>query len=350
MSKIISTKVLVAYSQCLRKAYLLLFTSQKGKPHEYIQILHHQKTANRQQYIKTLIEKPSDVQPYTADKLKDRLAFLTDAKLKTDELEATCGLLTKVDAVSSLSRCSYEPVIFTGTYTVTKEQRLRVAFAGHVLAQLQGKKPVVGRIIKMEQSPTKVQLKDSRKTLIPILEPLQEWIGTTPSEAPPVILNKHCPLCQFRSACQVKAEQEDNLSLLDRVTPKVIRRYEKKGIFTVKQLSYLYKPRKRKKRAKNPPKPTHKIDLQALAIRTEKIYLQELPQLTRQPVELFLDMEGVPDRGIYYLIGLLVCEEETAVYHSFWADNDQDEGKIWQQFLAKTELYPDAPIYHYGSL
>jgi predicted RecB family nuclease len=95
----------------------------------------------------------------------------------------------------------------------------------------------------------------------------------------------------------------------------VIRQYEKKGIFTVKQLSYLFRPRKRKKRAKNPPPTTHKIELQALAIRTGRIYLQELPTLTRQETELFLDIESVPDRDLYYLIGLLVCQRETATYN-----------------------------------
>lgn len=150
MNRMISTDILVAYSQCPHKAYLLLFTKQKGKPHEYVQILQQQKATNQQQYIKTLKEKHSDVQLYTTGNLKDRHAFLTDASLQTGEFEATCGLLTKVDVASSLGRYSYEPAIFTGTYTVTKEQRLQVIFAGHVLAQLQGKNPATGRIIKME--------------------------------------------------------------------------------------------------------------------------------------------------------------------------------------------------------
>jgi predicted RecB family nuclease len=75
-----------------------------------------------------------------------------------------------------------------------------------------------------------------------------------------------------------------------------MRQYEKKGIFTVKQLSYLFKPRKRKMRSRKPPPVTHKLELQALAIREKKIYLHELPDLPRQPVELFLDMEGFPTR------------------------------------------------------
>jgi predicted RecB family nuclease len=349
MNKIISTAILVAKSQCPRKAYLLLWTKQKGKSHEYVRILQQQKIANQRQYIKALKQKNSDVQFYAEKGLKNRCDFLVGATLRAYGLEADCDLLVKVKGNSSLGRYSYEPTIFVGTHTVTKEQRLQVMFAGYVLAHIQKKLPATGRIIRMESRSTKVKLEGGGKTLIPILEPLQEWVNDVSLEAPPVILNNHCSLCQFRSACRAKAEQEDNLSLLDKVTPKVMRRYEKKGIFTIKQLSYLYKPRKRRKRARNTLKPTHKIELQALAIRTEKIYLQELPVLTRQPVELFLDIEGVPDRGVYYLIGLLVCEGDKSTHYSFWADSDQEEEQMWLQFLEKAKQYADTPIYHYGS-
>jgi predicted RecB family nuclease len=153
-----------------------------------------------------------------------------------------------------------------------------------------------------------VKLDNNSKDLWPILESLKEWIAADAPEPPSIVLNKHCSLCPFQQSCQAQAEREDNLSLLSGVTPKVMRQYERKGIFTIRQLSYLFKPRKRKKRSRNPPPVTHKVELQALAIRENKIYLQELPEIARQPIELFLDIEGVPDRGFYYLIGLLVCQ------------------------------------------
>jgi predicted RecB family nuclease len=66
-------------------------------------------------------------------------------------------------------------------------------------------------------------------------------------------------------------------------------------------------------------------------------------------VELFVDMEGVPNRELYYLIGLLVCQGDTTEHYSFWANTDRDERHIWQQFVGKVIQYPEAPIYHYGS-
>ena len=100
---------------------------------------------------------------------------------------------------------------------------------------------------------------------------LKAWKISLPSQPPLIILNNHCPICPFRKACLDQAEKEDNLSLLDRMTPKVMRKYHKKGIFTVNQLSYLFKPRRRKR--KRAPGPVgFNLELQALALRTGKIY------------------------------------------------------------------------------
>jgi len=123
----------------------------------------------------------------------------------------------------------------------------------------------------------------------------------------------------------------------------------KKGIFTVTQLSHTFKPRKRKKRAKNPSPVVHKLELQALAIREQKTYFQELPAIERKPVEIFLDIEGIPDQDAYYLFGLLVSEGKESTHYSFWANTLDDEKSIWEQFIKKIDEYPDVPIYHYGS-
>jgi predicted RecB family nuclease len=163
-----------------------------------------------------------------------------------------------------------------------------------------------------------------------------------------VILNKHCPTCQFRKGCVEQAEKDDDLSLLDRITPKKIRQYHRKGIFTVTQLSYVFKPRRSRKRRTKAPVP-FKVELQALALRTGKIYIQELPTLCRREVELFLDLEGIPDQNFHYLIGLLINEPGNHSYHSFWANTPEDERRIWAEALEKINAHPEAPIYHYGS-
>ena len=90
------------------------------------------------------------------------------------------------------------------------------------------------------------------------------------------------------------------------------------------------------------------MELQALVLRTGKIYVKEPPQLARSPIELFVDIEGVSDQQYFYLFGLLVCEGDQAVYHAFWADTIADEAVMWHQFVEKVTAFPDAPLYHYG--
>ena len=350
MSKTITSKILVAYSQCPRKAYLLIFTKEKGLSHEYLHILERQRRVTQRKYINILPQKNADVQPYSPDNLKGKHDFLVNATLEANGFAAEIAVLSKVRSNSALGRYSYEPTIFVGTHSIKKEQKLALFFVSYVLELVQNKRPISGRIIGLDEKPHKVKLENGPKTITPFIDPLQEWVTDASPEPPSLILNKHCPACQFHSLCRAKAEQEDNLSLLSSIsTQKAVNKYEKKGLFTVKQLSYTFQPRKRKKRAKSPPPVTHKPELQALAIREGKIYLQVLPELTRQPVELFLDIEGVPDQQFYYLIGLLVCENDTTTYHPFWAETTEDEAQIWKQFLATAKQYPDVPIYHYGS-
>jgi predicted RecB family nuclease len=349
MQPLITSEVVVAYAQCPRKAYLLMFSPDKGELHEYVQILEQQRQENQERYLNRPQQTHADVHPYSLEHLRKGSEVLINARLQVDGFAADCGVLTRVEGKSTFGKHRYEPTIFVGTHSTTKEQKLALSFVGHVLGRLQHTPPMAGRILGMDGKAHSVKLDKASKTLTPLLAPLQEWTTVDSPAPPPLVLNKHCPLCPFQRLCHAQAEQEDNLSLLHGVTARAIRQYEKMGIFTVRQLSYVFKPRKQKKRSKKPPPVTHRVELQALAIRENKIYLQELPTLSRQLVELFLDIEGVPDRGVYYLIGLLVRQEDTMTHYAFWADTDHDERQIWQQFVDMVTHYPDAPIYHYGS-
>jgi predicted RecB family nuclease len=192
-----------------------------------------------------------------------------------------------------------------------------------------------------------VKLAGKYKKVRRIVEALRAWTSQPVGDAPPVVLNKHCPNCPFRDTCLQQAEKEDNLTLLDRMTPKLLRKYHDKGIFTVMQLSHIYKPRRSRKKAKRQVR--HSLELQALAIRTGKVHVEHLPELPRSPVELFLDIEGVPDRDSHYLAGLLVCRPGEAEYESFWADDAAGEATMWSALVERLAAFPDSPIDHYGS-
>src|SRR5262249_51200671 len=152
------------------------------------------------------------------------------AHLQVDGFAADCGVLTRVDVPSTFGKYSYEPSIFVGTHSISKEQQLELSFVGSVLERLQHTSPAVGRIIGIDGKSHTVKLGASAKALSPILEPLHEWITADSPTPPPIVLNKHCSLCSFQRLCATQAEQEDNLSLLNGMTARAMRQYEKKGI------------------------------------------------------------------------------------------------------------------------
>ena len=248
---------------------------------------------------------------------------------------------------SRLGGFSYEPVKVIGTCRASRPDALGLAYQGLVLGEVQGRQPSSGTLVLLGDRPSKVKLAGKYKEVRRIVEALRAWARHPAGDAPPVVLNKHCPSCPFRDACLQQAEKEDNLSLLDRMTPKLMRKYHDKGIFTVRQLSHIYKPRRSRKKAKRQVR--HSLELQALAIRTGKVHVEHLPELPRGPVELFLDLEGVPDRDAYYLAGLLVCRGGEAEYESFWADDATGEAAMWSALVERLAAFPDAPVYHYGS-
>ena len=338
-------EVVNAYLHCPRKAFLLHCTEDRGTPNDYACILENRASANRASYLAKLQRTNTSTCSYNDRALSVGIEVLTEANLEAASVTAYCDALRIVGQRED--SVAYEPTIAVGTYHLEREQMLNLSFVGYVLEQLQGKPPATGYLITIGGECHRVKLTPIYKTVSSILEHVKGWSAKPATQPPPVVLNKHCPYCPYKNVCRQQAEDADDLSLLDRMNPKAIQRYHSKGIFTVKQLSFLFKPRRKRRRA---AQPSHfDLEIQALAIRTGKIYIQTVPEIQRSDIELFLDIEGVPDQQFSYLVGLLVRDHEAVRHHAFWADTIEEEESIWRMFIEKAEEYPDAPIYHYGS-
>ena len=164
------------------------------------------------------------------------------------------------------------------------------------------------------------------------------------SNAPLFYKNQHCQICEFENACLEKLVERDDLSLLASLKPKEILQKNNRGIFSVKQLSYSFRSKKNPYR-----KRTFVPELKALAIRDNKTFIQEMPNLNEVETEVFLDFEGIPDRNSNYLIGLIIRTGNIEKEHSFWANNKEDENYIFIQLINLLKPLTNFMIYHYGS-
>jgi Transposase IS66 family/RNase_H superfamily len=73
------------------------------------------------------------------------------------------------------------------------------------------------------------------------------------------------------------------------------------------------------------------------------------PKLLTAPVRIYLDVEGDPEEGFTYLIGLVVCDGERVERHSLWSDDRKGEAEIFARFLTIVARYDAPRIYCYGN-
>ena len=165
--------------------------------------------------------------------------------------------------------------------------------------------------------------------------------------SPPYYKIPHCSICQFKHNCHSKLKEKDCISLLAGMTPKAMKKYHSKGITTITQLSYLFKPKRR--RAPN-PKSTSLYELKALAIREQKTFVIQTPQFKPEATAIYLDFEGMlADNHIYLLGGIIVTDKEPGQGFSFWSDHKEDEEANFKKLFDLLLYYPDTTIFHYGS-
>ena len=226
---------------------------------------------------------------------KWRLAV--DLAARTQDRAST---IHTVECVSSEGRgkpALFVPVRFVVSNKLTRDDRLLVAFDAFLLSEIIGSNVPFGKIIYGDHHAT---LKVKTLPLAGKLENLTRKTAkllSSPS-SPELVLNRHCVECEFQFRCREKAIEKDDLSLLPRMTQKERRSFHSRGIFTVTQLSYTYRPRRTPKRLAQKPRKYYHA-LKALAIREGKIHVLGIPELRFEGTPVYLDVEGLPDRDFW---------------------------------------------------
>jgi len=337
--KPISPQLITAYFQCSMKAYLMHNSDDKYESTDYETIIIKATEKTAKTYFQN-----NETQNYKIGILNKGISIICGTKIRVDCFDFDCNLLIRKEGNSKFGNFYYEPGIFIGTNKISKENRMELAFLSLMLEKIQAKFSVTAFVITKKGEQKRLNLNLIKSEVKTAINEIQKFNSIPPR----LYLNKHCEQCSFCVLCKTKAINEDNLTLLNRITLKQIISFEKKGIFTIKQLSYVYKPRRKNRRFKN-DHINYKPELQALAIRTEKTYIQKLPFLERKQIEIFIDIESIPEENFYYLMGVLISENENQKYHSFWSNTLKDEEASWLNLRNLIEIYPDKPIYHYGS-
>ena len=191
--------------------------------------------------------------------------FALNQVVQTQNWEACIQVVQRIPPEAPSSSIQFVPIRFVPANKLSNSDKMVAAFEALVLAKSLGVKIGVAKIIHGEKCSTftvKANLLSRA-----VHKALSQAAALLSAASPPdLILNWHCTECEFQVRCRKQAVDKDELSLITHLTYKDRVRLKGKGIFTVTQLSYTFRPRRRIKRLAGYPEKYHH-ELKALAIR-----------------------------------------------------------------------------------
>ena len=346
----ITNEVFADFTECKHRAYLRL-AGKIVRNSEFSDIERRMSQDYRARACQHLLQSytTNEVAPVSVSMpalMNKRYRLATDLTIREGDMVARLDGLMAASRTQGLMPPTYIPIMFGHEEKVSRKQKLLLAFCGSVLGVQQGANPPFGRIVHgCRFRNSKIQFDRLLGEAGQIVRKVRALKRA--NDPPPVHLNTHCATCEFRPGCRAIAVEKDHLSLLRGIKQKEIIKLNSKGIFTVTQLSYTFRPRKRSRRS-NPRAIRHHHSLKALAIRENWIYVTGSPELTTTGTPVYLDVEGIPDQDSYYLIGLKVVDGESSLQYSFWADDRAEEEKIWRECLNVIDTVDSPQLFHYG--
>ncbi len=274
---------------------------------------------------------------------QQQCCVMPDRTLQASDLSAHVRGLELVRSARTNNLGTYVPIRFVSAERISTADRLLLAFDASVFSHTRGiKPPRLGKLIHgRECVTTTVPLTPLYAKVKSVLTAIAaQQASITP---PPLVLNKHCAECQYVARCRQIATKADDLSLLAKMSEKDRHKYHEKGIFTVTQLSYTFRPRRRGGNHKK-----HEHALQALAIRKNQVHVVGTLTFATVGTPVYFDVEGDPDRDFYYCIGLRFAAGGATVQRSYWADSPSDEGTMWAECLRTLGAIDSPRLVHYG--
>lgn len=333
----INNEILNDFIHCQYKAYRKS-RNQRGNISEYQLLCNELKQKQKANFEKSISENKNIISSKAVfDNISPNSGISLNLKFTNENIDLT------LDGIEFIGKKNILPVFMTPFEKVTKTDKLFLALQATFIQNefnlhIENCKIVSG-----------INLKQTKFKFLSFAKPIKKLIGEmnkmlSNSNAPIFFRNSNCQVCEFQISCLEKLIEKDDLSLMTALKTKEILQKNNRGIFSVKQLSYTFRPKKNPYRSRK-----FLPELKALAIREAKTIIQELPKLKQVETEVYLDFEGILDRGSNYLIGVILKTNKVQTEYSFWANNEDQQTDIFIELIKLLKPLNSFTIYHYGS-
>ncbi|MGH9326547.1 MAG: hypothetical protein ACRD2B_07675 [Terriglobia bacterium] len=253
----ISSDLFKAFLKCTTKCWLLA-AGEPASGNAYAEWVKSQNGSYRATEIERLLsETPKDeaavsppLENLKAAKWRLAANLAAHAQMNSHVLESEVHAVERVPSEGRGRTPQFIPIRFIFTNKLGEDDKLLLAFDTFVLSEMTEREISFGKIIHGDDHRA---LKVKTTALSGEVRKRIERIATLLSSPTPpdLVLNRHCSECEFQTRCRQEAIETDDLSLLSSISEMERKKLHSKGIFTVRQLSYTFRPRRRPKRMRD---------------------------------------------------------------------------------------------------
>ncbi len=231
------------------------------------------------------------------------------------------------------------------------EYKIVAAFYAQLLGILQDTLPPTPLLILRQQNYYAVDLSQWLPRLQVTLAECREML--VQGQKPEVFISRQrCALCHWYNHCYAIAQSQQHLSLVPGVTPSRYEFLKAMGVATVESLAQASPVSMGEVMG---TEVATSLQQQAQSIVQNRAFRRSYSHVSTRtiptaPIELYFDIEAEPERNLDYLLGVLLVDRagNQQQFFPFLAQTPEDEGKIWQEFVALMTRYPTAPIFHFS--
>lgn len=244
---------------------------------------------------------------------------------------------------------------------------VQLAFYSQLLETTQGAAPDTMGLILGDRRREDFPLADYRHYFAALLQRFRARLAGGPAASTYPEPCQHCSMCGWRELCKSQREQDDDLSLVVRLTRKQRARLIDAGITTLAALA----------ETATPPRAVAGLDAVVIDRLAAQARLQQSARLAGEPRyellpldpdglrgfhrlpapdrgDMFFDLEGDPHEpgGLDYLFGVWYQSGGAWRFKAFWAFDRAGERAALEKFFrfvdARRKQHPGAHVYHYA--
>ena len=236
----VTARLFEAYVKCSTKCFLRSLGEADGE-NAYANWVKTRNESYRHEGLKRLMEgilrDECVISSPDAGHLKTaKWRLAVDLVARAQNLESSIHAVERLPEEGPGQPSQFTPIRFSFTNKVTRDDKLLVAFDALILSKILGREVSLGKIIHGDDQA-------ALTVKIPLLAgEVRKLIGKiavllSSASPPDLVLNRHCPKCEFQVRCRQNAIEKNDLSLLSGMTEKERTKCNSKGIFTVTHLS-----------------------------------------------------------------------------------------------------------------